>query len=100
MREKLETKYKDPVALHMVNNATGMIETIKQYLRSCYGVEKTPLAHIVRNMVIVRKMVIVQRYGNHLQYMTPNDKMIARMLHLPKDSNRICYESVIKNHTT
>ena len=44
---------------------------------------KVPLAYIIR------KTTMVQFYGNHPKYATPEDKMIVRMLHLPPDRNKL-----------
>ena len=74
----------------------GMIESIKEYLRSCGGVMRAPLA------CMIRKTITVQTYGEYPKYATPNEKMITKMLHLPPDKNRLhneqCAQSV-KEHT-
>ena len=36
---------------------------------------------------IIRKIIIVQTYGDHPLYATPDVELIARMLHLPADKN-------------
>ena len=61
----------------------GMMESIEEYLRSCHGVIRAPLAYVIR------KTIIVQVYGDYPKYATPYDKMIARMLHLPPDKNKL-----------
>ena len=44
-QKRLEDKYKDPDVLPRVNKAdmAGMMEAIKEYLRSCHGVMRVPL---------------------------------------------------------
>ena len=76
---------KDPDVLLKVNKAdlAGMIESIKEYLRSQCGVVRVPLAFIIR------KTITVQIYGDDLRYVAPDDKMTTRMLHLPPDKNRL-----------
>ena len=34
---------------------------------------------------VFRKTIIVQTFADYPKYATPNDEMIARMLHLPPD---------------
>ena len=87
-QKKLEAEYKDPDVLTRINKSdmAGMMESIKEYLRSCHGVIKRPLAYIIR------KAITVQTYGNHPTYSTSDDKMIARMLHLPPDKNKLLLE--------
>ena len=82
-----------------VNKAdmTGMMESIKEYLGSCHGVVRVPLAHVFR------KTVIVQPFGDSLKYTTSDNEMIARMLHLPPDKNRLHNEQSaqsVKGHKT
>ena len=45
--------------------------------------------HIVRASLvyIIRKTIIFQTYGDYPKYATPDNEMIARMLHLPTDKN-------------
>ena len=62
------------------------ILTIEGYLRSCNGFVKAPLAYVIR------KTVIVWTYGNYAQYVTPYDEMIARVLHLLSDRNKLLLE--------
>ena len=59
--------------LPKVNKAdmTGMMESIKECLRSHHGVVGAPLAHIIR------KTIIVLTYDDYPKYETPDYKMIA-----------------------
>ena len=84
-QKRLEDEYKDPDMLPKVNKAdmTGMMDSIKEYLRSCCGVMKAHLAYVIK------KTINVQIYGNYPMYVTPDDEMIARMLHLPPDKNKL-----------
>ena len=59
-----------------------MMESTVEYLRSHCGV-RAPLAYNIR------KIIIVQTYGDYLMYATPDDEMITRMLHLPPDKNKL-----------
>ena len=56
-------------------------EVIEEFLRSCHGVMRAPLAYIVR------KTITVQIYGNYPKFATPDDEMITKMLHLPPNKN-------------
>ena len=71
-----------------VNKAdmVGMMEAIKEYLRSCFGVIRAPLVYIIR------KITIVQTYCDYPKNVTPDDKMIIRMLQLPPDKNKLLLE--------
>ena len=64
-----------------------MMESIKEYLSACCGVIKAPLAYIIR------KIITVQTNGDYPMYATPDDKMIAKMLHLPLSKNKLLLES-------
>ena len=44
---------------------------------------KAPLAYIIR------KTITIQAYGDYPTYATPDDEMIARMLHLPPNKNKL-----------
>ena len=44
---------------------------------------RAPLAYIIR------KTILVQTYGDNPKYATPDNEMIARMLHLPQDKNKL-----------
>ena len=61
----------------------GMMQSVKEYLRSCQGVVRAPLAYLIR------KSIIVQVYGEYLKFATPDDKMITRMLHLSQDEKKL-----------
>ena len=61
----------------------GTMVFIEKYLRSCHGVVRAPLAYIIR------KTITVQTHGDYPKYATPDDEMIARMLHLPPGKNRL-----------
>ena len=51
---------------------------------------RTPLVYIIR------KTLIVPIYGDYLKYATPDDEMIARMLHLPTDKSKLHNEQSAK----
>ena len=73
-----------------------MMESIEQYLRSCSGIVRAPLAYVIR------KNITVLTYGDYHMYVTPENKMIARMLHLSPDKNRLHNEQSaqsVKEHT-
>ena len=55
-QKKCRDYYKDPIMLPKINksNMTGMMEVIKEYLRSCQGVIRAPLVYIIRNTIIVQ----------------------------------------------
>ena len=84
-QKKLKDEYKDLNMLPKINKSdmAGTIETIKEYLRSCCGVTGAPLAYIIR------KTITVQTYHDYPMYVTPDDEMIARMLHLPSNKNKV-----------
>ena len=77
--------FKDLGMLPNVNKAdmAGIMESIKEYLKSCHGVIRAPLAQVIR------KIITVQVYGDYPKYATPDNKTIARMLHLPPDKNKL-----------
>ena len=60
-QKRLEDEYKDPDVLPKVNKAdrAGTIESIKEYLRSCHGVIRAPLAYVIR------KTILIQPYGDY-----------------------------------
>ena len=66
-----------------------MMKSIKEYLRAVCGVVKAPLAYVIR------KTIIVQTYHDYLTYETPDDEMIANMLHLSSYKNRLQFESSV-----
>ena len=76
----LENEYKEPDMLPKINKSDmeGIVEAIKECLKSNHDIEKAQLA------CIVRKMIIPKTNGNYLLYATSNEKMITKMLHLPK----------------
>ena len=84
-QKKLKDKYNDPDMLPKINTSdmAGTMGAIKEYLRSCHGVVRATLAYIIR------KTILVQTYGDYPKYMTPDDEMITRMLHLPQENNKI-----------
>ena len=98
-QKKLKDEYKDPNVLTKINKSemAGMMEAIEEYLRLHHGVVRAPLAYIIR------RTMTVQTYGNYPMYATPDVEMIARMLHLPSDKNKVhkvqSSQSVIQ-HTT
>ena len=55
-QKRLEDKYKDPDMLLKVNKAdmAGKLVSIKEYLRSCHGVVRTPLAYVIRKTITVQ----------------------------------------------
>ena len=59
------------------------MKSISDHIRSCLGVVRIPLAYIIR------KIIIVQTYDDCPKYAIPNNNMIARMLHLPPDKNKL-----------
>ena len=73
------------------SDMAGMIESIKEYLRPCHGLAKAPLAYIIR------KTTLVQTMGDYPIHAIPDDKMIARMLHLPSEKNQLLLERDVHN---
>ena len=61
-------------------NTVGTMEAIENYLRLRHGVERAPLAYIVKKMMAVHPFA-------QIRYITPEDEMIVRMMHLPKAEN-------------
>ena len=90
----VKDEYKDPNMQAKVNEAdmAEMMESIKEYLRSCHGVMRAPLEHVIT------KITTVQVYGDYPEYATPDDEMIARMLHLPPDKNKLHNEQNTSSH--
>ena len=60
-----------------------MMEAIKDYLRSCCGVLRMPLAYVVR------KTVLVEIHADYPKYVTFDNERVTRMLHLPLDKNKL-----------
>ena len=87
-QKRLEGEYKDMDMLPKINKSdmARMMEATEEYLRSCQGVMRAPLAYIIR------KTILVQTYDEYPKYATPDDEMIARMLHLPPDKNKLLQE--------
>ena len=88
-QKKLKDEYKDPNLLPKNNKSdmAGIMEAFKEYLRSCHVVVRAPFVHIIR------KTIIVQTYGDYFMYATPDDDMIARMLHFPSDKITVSYSA-------
>ena len=91
-QKRQKDEYKDPEVLPKVKKAymAGMVESIKEYCSSHHGVMRAPLAYIVR------KTIIVRTNGDYLKYATPDDEMIAKMLHLPQEQSALS----VKEHMT
>ena len=87
-QKTLEDEYKDPDVLPKINKSdmAGTIESIEEYLRSHHGVIRAPLAYIIK------KTILVQTYGDYPKYATPDNEMIAKILNLPPDKNRLLQE--------
>ena len=62
---------------------TKTMEAINEYFRLCHGVMRAPLAYLIM------KTILVQTYGEYPKYETPDDEMIARMLHQLPDKNKL-----------
>ena len=86
-QKKLKDEYKDCDVLLKINKSdmAGTMEAIKKYLRSHQDV-RAPLAYVIR------KTILVETYADYPKYASPDDKMIARMLNLPSDMNRLLLE--------
>ena len=63
-----------------------MMEAIEEYIRLCHGVVRAPFAYVIR------KTIIVETYGDYPAYATPDNEMIARMLHLLPDKKKLLLE--------
>ena len=59
-------------------NMAGMMEAIKEYLRLCHRVKRATLTYVIRKKIAIEACAIYPWYA------TPNDVMIASMLHIPK----------------
>ena len=68
----------------------GTLESIKEYFRSHHGVIRAPLTYNIR------KTITVQTCGDYPMYMTPDEEMITRMLHLPSDKNKLFSEKDVQ----
>ena len=84
-QKKLEDKYKDLDVLLKINKSdmAGMIEAIKEYLRSCHGVVLALSAYIIR------KTITLQTYDDYPMHANSEDEIIARLLHFPSDKNKV-----------
>ena len=84
-QKKLKDEYKDPNMLPKINKSyvAGTMESIKEYLTVHHGVIKAPLAYVIR------KTITIKTNGDYPTYATPDDEMIARMLHLPPHKNKL-----------
>ena len=89
-QKRLKDECTDPDVLPKVNKADmmGMMESIKEYLRSCHGVVTSPLAYVIR------KTITDHVGGDYPKNVTPDDKMITRMLHPPQDKKKLHNEQV------
>ena len=78
-QKKLKDEYHDPNVLPKINKylMAGLMVVIKEYLTSFYCGVREPLEYIIR------KTITVQTYGHYSTFATPDNEMIARMLHLP-----------------
>ena len=61
----------------------GMMQYIKKYLRSHYGVIRAPLVYIMR------KTITIQTFGNQPKHAIPDNKMITRLLYLSPNKNKL-----------
>ena len=77
-KKKIKDEYKDPTVLPKINKSdmAGIMEAIEEYLRPCWGVMRAP----------------VETYGDYPKYATPDSEMIARVLHLLQEKNKILWE--------
>ena len=64
-------------------NIVGIEEVIEEYLGSCFGVKKAPLAYIIR------KAIVLESYGCYPWYEPLDYELIVRMFHLPIELIRI-----------
>ena len=87
-QKKLKDEYKDTKMLPKINKSdnAGTMEAIEEYLRLHHGVVWAPLAKVLW------KIITVQTYGDYPSYATPDNKMIARMLHLPSEKNNLLHK--------
>ena len=72
------------------SDMVGTMESTKQYHRSCQGVVPAHLAFVIR------KTITVQTYGNYPTYAILDDGMIARMLNLSPEKNKLLHETSTK----
>ena len=91
-QKKLKDEHEYPNVLPKINESdmAGTMDSIKEYHRLHCGVIWAPLTYVIQ------KTIIVQTYGDYPMYATPDDKMIARMLHLPLAKNKLLSEKDIQ----
>ena len=79
-QKKLKDEYNDPDVLPKISKSdmAVTIDATKEYLRSCHGVIRAPLADIIR------KAIIVQNYGDYPTYATHDNEMITRIYTYPQ----------------
>ena len=84
-QKRLEDEYNNLGMLPKANkiNVAETIESIKEYFRSHYGVIRAPHAYIIR------KSITGQVFGDYPKYITHDNDIISRMLHLPLDKNQL-----------
>ena len=89
---KHKDEEKDTILLQKIKKSDmeGMMESIKENFRSFHDVIKEPLAYIIR------KTITVQIMGNYPMYASLDDEMIAMILHLPPDKNKLLSEKDIQ----
>ena len=87
-QNKFKDEYKDTDEMPKMNKSDmgGTMEVIKEYLKSCHIVIRAPLAYDIR------KTILVKAYGEYHKHTTPDDEIIARILHLPPDKNKLLQE--------
>ena len=59
------------------DDMAGVMMAIENYLRLDHDIVRSPIAYIMK------RIFIIQTYGDYLLNVTPSDDMIARVLHLP-----------------
>ena len=75
------------------NNMAGTMKSIEEYLRSHHGVIRASLAYIVR------KNITVHIYGDYPKYVSLDDEMITRILHLHPNENKLHNEQSAQSVT-
>ena len=87
-QKKFKDEYKNPDMLPKIKKSyiAEMIEAIEQYFRSCPVVVRAPLAYAIK------KTIQVQNYGDYPKYLTCDNEMINKMLHLPPEKNKFLME--------
>ena len=97
-QKRLKDDNKNTAVLPKINQSdmAGTMEVIKEYLRSCGGVIRAPFAYVIR------KNIVVETSSNYPEYATPDNEIIAMMLHLPPEKNKLlshCDIKSVKVHT-